>query len=109
MLLLGAGHGGRGGANTNNKLSGAPYGQVFEPTDRGCRGGDSSVTGFGGRGAGVVYLKVTNELQNDGEISCNGEAGAGAAGGASGGSILIDVANIKVMSIFGYENNIRLL
>lgn len=62
----------------------------------GCAGGGSTISGIGGRGGGVIYLNVTKELQNDGEISCNGEAGTGAGGGGSGGSILLDVANIKV-------------
>lgn len=73
-----------------------PYGQVFEPVDRGCKGGASTVSGAGGRGAGVIYLKVSGNLQNDGEVSCNGEGGTGSGGGGSGGSILIDVHNIKV-------------
>lgn len=77
-------------------VTGAPYGQVFEPVDRGCNGGSSTVSGNGGRGGGVIYLKINTELQNDGEISCNGEAGTGASGGGSGGSILMDIANVKV-------------
>ena len=70
----------------------------MEPVDRGCRGGASSVNGTAGRGAGTIYLRVTN-LQNDGEISANGEGGNSAAGGGSGGSILIEVNNIKVCAM----------
>lgn len=73
---------------------------MFEPVDRGCSGGTSSASGTGGRGGGVIYLKVTDTLQNDGEISCNGEAGTGASGGGSGGSILMDINNIKVATNF---------
>jgi hypothetical protein len=95
--FLGAGHGGRGGGSSDNMFTGAPYGEIFEPIDLGCSGGKSSVSGNGGRGGGTIYLNVTKELQNDGEISCNGEPGTGSSGGGSGGSILIDVNNIKVM------------
>ena len=97
VVFSGAGHGGRGGGNTANPTTGSPYGQVFEPVDRGCNGGSSSASGSSGRGAGVIYLKVTETLQNDGEISCNGESATGAGGGGSGGSILIDVNNVKVL------------
>ncbi|KAL4226615.1 hypothetical protein ACF0H5_014598 [Mactra antiquata] len=92
----GAGHGGRGGANSENLFTGGPYGDILEPTDYGCSGGTSSQDGaVGGRGGGVIYLNVLVELQNDGEISCNGEPGTSASGGGSAGSILIDVGNIK--------------
>lgn len=77
-------------------VTGAPYGEIFEPTDRGCSGGSSTVSGNGGRGGGTIYLKITMKLQNDGEISCNGETGTGASGGGSGGSILMDIANVTV-------------
>ena len=51
----------------------------------------------GGRGGGTIYLKITGTLQNDGEISCNAEAGSSASGGGSGGSILMeDIGLIKV-------------
>lgn len=90
-------------------LTGAPYGQIFEPTDLGCSGGKSLVSGSGGRGGGTIYLNVTKELQNDGEISCNGEPGTGASGGGSGGSILIDVHNIKVLNDIEKKTEIYLL
>ena len=92
---IGAGHGGRGGGSRDIN-TGAPYGQVFSPEDRGCNGGNSTLSGIGGRGGGVIYLLVHGTLQNDGEISCNGEPGTGASGGGSGGSILMDVNLIKV-------------
>lgn len=64
-------------------------------------GGKAFINGSsGGLGGGVIYLKVTRELQNDGQISSNGGAGAGAGGGGSGGSILMDIANIKVLPTF---------
>ncbi|WAR26294.1 hypothetical protein MAR_011998 [Mya arenaria] len=91
----GAGHGGRGGGVTSNPSTGAPYGQLVQPVDRGCQGGSSTVSGTGGRGGGVIYIRADDYLQNDGEISCNGEAGTGAGGGGSGGSIQMDINNIK--------------
>jgi hypothetical protein len=94
---IGAGHGGRGGGTSYNRNTGAAYGQIYEPVDRGCAGGSSTaVSGTGGNGGGKIYIRVTEELQNDGQISCNGASGTGAAGGGSGGSILMDIANIKV-------------
>lgn len=64
-------------------------------------GGKAFINGSsGGLGGGVIYLKVTRELQNDGEISSNGGSGSSAGGGGSGGSILMDIANIKVLPTF---------
>lgn len=82
---------------------------MFEPVDRGCNGGSSTVSGTGGRGGGVIYLEVTDTLQNDGEISCNGEAGTGAGGGGSGGSILIDVHNVKVQHMINTRTGYKVL
>ena len=63
----GAGHGGRGGRGNSAKTTGAPYGQLFDPSSKGCKGGDgSSVTDSGGSGGGVIYLTVTDTLHNDG-------------------------------------------
>ncbi|XP_076091252.1 uncharacterized protein LOC143063127 [Mytilus galloprovincialis] len=92
----GAGHGGRGGQGSGQTKTGAPYGQVFDAVDRGCRGGDNGNANTGGRGGGVITLKMTTILQNDGQISVNGENGkSSSAGGGSGGSINIDTNNIK--------------
>jgi hypothetical protein len=43
--------------------TGAPYGQVFDAVDRGCKGGDTNVAGTGGRGGGVIFIQVTGILQ----------------------------------------------
>ena len=77
--------------------TGAPYGQVFDAVDRGCKGGNDNLTVSGGRGGGVIFLQVSGTLQNDGEISVNGENGQGYnSGGGSGGSINMIVNLIKV-------------
>ena len=102
-LHAGAGHGGRGGKGSSQSQTGAPYGCLTKPVDYGCRGGSASVSGStraGGRGGGTIYLRVTGTLQNDGQISCNGEAGTYASGGGSGGSIWMeDIGLIKVTYI----------
>ena len=74
--------------------TGAPYGHLFEPFERGCHGGAGS--GSGGRGGGVIWLTVHDRLQVDGEVSCNGEPGSGTGGGGSGGSVLITTHLIQV-------------
>lgn len=107
--IKGAGHGGRGGRGSGQLKTGAPYGQVFDAVDRGCRGGDNGNgnANTGGRGGGVITLKMTTILQNDGQISVNGENGkASSAGGGSGGSINIDTNNIKVR-IFKFSSQHR--
>ena len=102
-LHAGAGHGGRGGKGSSQSQTGAPYGCLTKPVDYGCRGGSASASGStraGGRGGGTIYLRVTGTLQNDGQISCNGEAGTYASGGGSGGSIWMeDIGLIKVTYI----------
>jgi hypothetical protein len=81
--------------------TGAPYGQVFDAVDRGCKGGDTNVARTGGWGGGLIFIQVTGILQNDGQISCNGETGqATDAGGGSGGSINMDIHIIKVFICF---------
>ncbi|KAK3576661.1 hypothetical protein CHS0354_004945 [Potamilus streckersoni] len=89
----GAGHGGYGGRGNGQSRTGMAMGQLFDPVDRGCHGGGNS----GGRGGGFIRLMVTQMLQNDGHIICNGENGKAGGGGGSGGSI-----NIKVNLIKGY-------
>lgn len=87
--------------------TGAPYGQVFDAVDRGCKGGDNSNSNTGGRGGGVIFLKVTGTLQNDGKVTCNGENGRSShAGGGSGGSINLDIHNIKVLNYTREESYI---
>ncbi|XP_071506021.1 uncharacterized protein [Diadema antillarum] len=82
----GAGHGGRGGRGTGQRITGAPFGHLFEPSHLGCRGGGTG----GGLGGGRMLLVVNDTLKVDGEVSADGGAGASYAdGGGSGGSIEI--------------------
>ena len=96
FLILGAGHGGRGGRGSAVNKTGTAYGELFSPVDVGCRGGDGSKKNSGGRGGGVVYLRVTGVMQINGRVSCNGEDGHAGGGGGSGGSINIHANLIKV-------------
>ena len=100
ILVTGAGHGGRGGHGSGQPRTGAPYGCITQPVDHGCRGGTalhSDNTYLGGRGGGTIHLQIAETLQNDGEISCNGETGSSGSGGGSGGSIWMkDIGLIKV-------------
>ena len=87
----GAGHGGNGGSGQNQGRVGSAFGNVYEPTDFGCKGG-----GNGGLGGGKLKVFVNNTLQIDGEISCNGQQGhTSYSGGGSGGSIWISSRTIK--------------
>ena len=67
--------------------SGAPYGDLYEPTQFGSSGGGTQ----GGRGGGRIWLNVTDTIQIDGELTANAgngvTVGAYAGGGGSGGSI----------------------
>ena len=96
MSCLGAGHAGRGGRGYGQHTTGAPYGNVFEPTDFGCRGGVGNNANTYGRGGGIVYLNIHDMLQVDGHISVNGGAGTSRGGGGSGGSVWIDTHRIRV-------------
>ena len=83
----GAGHGGTGGVGSNQNRVGTPYGNLYEPSDLGCRGGGSQ-TGLGG---GIIKMKISNKLKVDGTITCSGSLGEGvASGGGSGGSLWIE-------------------
>ena len=79
---------------------------MFEAVDRGCKGGDNlNTANSGGRGGGVIFLQVSETLQNDGEIRCNGEsARASGGGGGSGGSINMNIHNIKVKIITQHKH-----
>ena len=88
---VGAGHGGQGGGPP--PYGGIPYNTVFSPLQMGSGGGNG--TGQGGRGGGVLWWKVGQKLELNGELALRGEDGSGKdAGGGSGGSALIEVTNI---------------
>ncbi|XP_077861759.1 uncharacterized protein LOC144342564 [Saccoglossus kowalevskii] len=88
----GAGHGGRGGRGSNQRLTGAPYGHLYEPDHLGCNGGGT----FGGRGGGKMMITVSESLKIDGEISANGEDGQDSgSGGGSAGSIRINTTHLQ--------------
>ena len=71
----GSGHGGQGGG----LQGGAAYGSVFDPRHYG--------SGNTVRGGGIIHLNVKTTLTLYGHVKSNG--GSGAAGGASGGSVLV--------------------
>ncbi|XP_072025321.1 uncharacterized protein [Amphiura filiformis] len=90
-LGMGAGHGGQGGGPP--PYGGIPYNTVFSPLLIGSGGGNGA--GTGGRGGGVLWWKVGQKLQLNGELALRGEDGSGRdAGGGSGGSALIEVTNM---------------
>lgn len=96
-VLLGAGYGGRGGQGSSVFRTGEAFGNLFEPMDVGCAGGDGTTTSSGGKGAGRIFLKVTSTLRNDGIIMANGAGGKSHnAGGGSGGSVWVDTFLIRV-------------
>lgn len=94
MTFIGGGHAGRGGKGSGQPSTGAPVGQLFDPDHLGCSGGSSA--GPGGLGAGIIRLVISEMLQNDGHIRCNGASGTKGDGGGSGGTINIHTDLIKV-------------
>ena len=96
FMTSGAGHGGRGGQGEGQLLTGAGYGDLFEPAKLGCRGGAGLQPLTGGRGAGFIHMTIHDTMKVDGEISCNGEAGQNGGGGGSGGSVWIHTYNMQV-------------
>ena len=96
FMTSGAGHGGRGGQGEGQLLTGAGYGDLFEPSELGCRGGAGLQPLTGGRGAGFIHMTIHDTMKVDGEISCNGEAGQNGGGGGSGGSVWIHTNNMQV-------------
>lgn len=101
LPMIGAGHGGRGGKGNVEKLTGAAFGNIFEPSNFGCQGGGSA----GGRGGGKMRLEVSGTMKIDGEVSANGgDAATGTgSGGGSGGSIWISVEHMQVWGrLFSY-------
>ncbi len=89
----GGSYGGLGGLGSGSAAAGAAYGQAAAPTELGSGGGqnsDFSPPGHGGAGGGAIRLIVLDTLTLEGEISADGESGAGSKqGGGAGGSIYI--------------------
>lgn len=88
----GASHGGRGGTASFQVLTAAQapaYGNVFDVTTHGSRGGGSS----GGKGGGYVRL-VANKLILKGVIRAVGENAMNNDGGGSGGGVAITTDQI---------------
>lgn len=80
----GGSHGGSKGRGAGCSMSGMPYGHLFEPKQFGSAGGGSN----GGRGGGMLWLNITEEIRIDGHLRANGGAAKDkSSGGASGGSI----------------------
>jgi hypothetical protein len=80
----GGSYGGKG-ENYGSQKSKEPYGSLSNPISLGSGGA-------GGKGGGVIKIKVENKLTLDGKIFCNGENNS-KYGGGSGGSINIETKN----------------
>ena len=91
----GGGHGGHGGDGYNQGGEGAYYGVALEPTLKGSGGGHGNrgSGAGGGKGGGVVDLRVHGSFVHDGIVRANGNGGARAnqrgGGGGAGGSVRI--------------------
>ncbi|KAK3724602.1 hypothetical protein QZH41_005193 [Actinostola sp. cb2023] len=97
IIGTGAGHGGDGAIN-----GGQPYGSVFRPQVLGSGGGNGQ--GKGGHGGGQLLWKVGKMLELNGFLYARGENGTGvAAGGGSGGSILIETTNMTGHGVLSVE------
>jgi len=97
----GGGHGGSSGRGGAQPLVGLPYGDLYEPYMIGSSGGSGPLvdTMHGGRGAGSMWINITNTLQVDGLLSADGNLGFQAySGGGSGGSLWI---NCYILMGFG--------
>ncbi|MDP3728364.1 MAG: hypothetical protein Q8R18_02810 [bacterium] len=81
----GAGYGGQGGSSVSAK-GGDAYGSFTAPFEFGS-GGDFGATGINGRGAGAIYLNITDTIIVNGTISASALPAAEGAG--SGGSVYI--------------------
>lgn len=85
----GGGHGGTSGRGGGIRLTGQPYGHLFEPSLYGSSGGGG--VSVGGSGGGKLWINVTGQLLLDGQIQADGQdAVVSYGGGGSGGSIWID-------------------
>ncbi|ARN56959.1 hypothetical protein [Sedimentisphaera salicampi] len=93
----GGAYGGFGGDPQSPFSGGAPYGDMYCPSDYGSGGGDG-YAGSGGAGGGSLRVKVGGELSISGAVSSDGKNGPshswGAAGGGAGGSIWITAGSV---------------
>ncbi len=106
----GAGHAGEGGLAgrivdgeiVHQRAGGSAYGSVTAPIDLGSGGGNANDGGqdaLGGRGGGVLLIRVDGTLTNNGYITANGEPGSFVAdtyfgGGGSGGSVVLQLGTL---------------
>ena len=86
----GGSHGGTGGRGSSTTYAGLAYDSIRRPRQLGSGGGTTrSVTN--GYGGGAIFLKTSKYVEIDGELQANGGTGSDtAAGGGSGGSIVIE-------------------
>ena len=89
----GGGHACKGG-NGGTTPGGNYYGSLYDPQERGSRGG-STVSGTGGSGGGVIQLTIGVTLFNDGTLRVNGGDGHSGGAGGSAGSIRITAATFE--------------
>jgi hypothetical protein len=88
----GASHGGYGGGRGST-----PYGNVYQPTTFGSGGYGGGYGSGVGAGGGAIKITVTGTANIDGNINVNGQTapcGGGRVGGASGGSIYLNLNSI---------------
>ncbi|MCB2153456.1 hypothetical protein KQI84_01100 [bacterium] len=89
----GAGHGGYGGAGSVG-VPGLPYGSMYIPLDLGSGGGTGDEGTPSGHGGGAIEIATGETLTIDGNVEANGLAGSGDCAGGSGGSVLLNAANL---------------
>ncbi|XP_078490748.1 uncharacterized protein LOC100179046 isoform X2 [Ciona intestinalis] len=106
----GAGHAGYGGYNPQYEARASWYGDMANVTQPGSGGGNST-TGSGGSGGGLLSIVMSNQLQIEGSITANGEAGiATNSGGGSGGGVYVKVGRVTghgLISACGGSGNSR--
>lgn len=104
LYFTGGGHASRGGwaydgdSDTASMLTegGAYYGDLYNPTTRGSRGGRGlDVDGQYGEGAGTIYIRAGTSLFLDGIIRANGGDATGNHGGGSAGSAFIETGTLE--------------
>ena len=95
----GAGHASPGGGIYNGSghvvfSGGNYYDSLYRPTERGSAGGQSP-SHNGGRGGGVIDLKIATSLLVDGKVTTDGSDGDSTSGGGSGGTIYIQSQDLE--------------